>query len=327
MKIISCDNSWQNKWDEFIKNNSLDFGLLQAWPWGEFQKKLNKKVWRLAIEDGGEILAAAQIIKQPLKLGKSYFYLPRGPVLNLKAKELRAALAPLWSKIKNLAQKEGAIFIRLDPAWEKDPADFLINQKSVGQVQPQQTLILDLTKSADELLAQMKPKTRYNIKVAQKHDIVIDRGEKYFADFWRLTKQTAKRQEIVAYDQNYYQTMLAVLGQQNILELWVAKAGEQVVAANFLIFFGDCAVYLFGASDYRYRQQMAPQLLQWQVILAAQKRGLKFYDFWGVDENKWPGISRFKQGFAPARKLTRYVGAHDEIINNFWYNIYRLIKK
>ena len=170
----------------------------------------------------------------------------------------------------------------------------------------------------------MKPKTRYNIKVAQKHQIKIDRGENYFPDFWRLMQKTSLRQEIKPHPQNYYKKMLATLGEEGIIKLMVAKYQGRVIASNLMVYFGDWAVYLHGASDYEYRQYMAPFLLQWQAITEAKNQGKKYYDFWGVDEKKWPGVTRFKKGFGAEKNFVEYLGADDEIYSKIWYNIYRL---
>ena len=330
MKAIICDQSYKNKWAEFIAKNAADFGLLQSWEWGDFQESLGRKIFKLAIlDDWDNILALVLIIKQPLKLGRSYFYLPRGPVIS-QSKEEFSILEILFQELEKLAKKEKAIFLRMDPAWPNLslPPSFVKRGewRDVGQVQPKSTLILDLTKAEAELLAAMKSKTRYNIKVAEKNGVIIDKGEKYFEDFWVLIQKTSGRQEIKPYSKNYYQKLLSVLVQAKLANLVVAKFEDKVIAANIIININHWSVYLHGASDYGYRSKMAPYLLQWQSIIEAQKNGDKYYDFWGVDENKWPGVTRFKTGFAPAEKFTDYLGAWDKVYSQLWYNIYTLVK-
>ena len=335
MNIIFGENLGVEKWDAFVQANAFDFGLLQSWAWGEFQKSLGRPIFRLVVaDDRGEIKAVAQIIQMPLKLGKSYFYLPRLIMTNNEIVDF------LLTEIKNLAKKEKAIFLRLEPAAEMDtptPSDSAGRNRLplrqgekirfIGQVQPKKTLILDLTKSEAELLAQMKSKTRYNIKVAEKHGIEIAIGPEYFEDFWRLTGKTSERQEIKPHAKNYYEKMLTTLGEAGMMKLYVAKSEGQVIAANLMVFFGQWCVYLHGASDYQFRDKMAPFLLQWRAILDAKVAGCTRYDFWGADETKWPGVTRFKTGFAPAIPLTEYPGAYDVVYEKFWYNIYRLVKK
>lgn len=344
MKVILGDNLGQKKWDEFVTSNSSDFGLLQSWGWGEFIKKTKKQenkkirnqrsgiILRLMVVETGhvpsvsreQILAVVQIIKQPLKLGKSYFYIPRGPIIRRDGESISKILDLLLGEVQELAKKENCIFLRLDPSWQENYLDNK-NLKFVGQVQPKQTLILDLDKIEEELLAGMKAKTRYNIKVAQKHGVEIIDGPEYFEDFWRLMQKTSSRQEIVPHIKDYYQKMLESLGDS--IKLIVAKFDQKIIVANLVVFFGDWCVYLHGASDYQYRQIMAPYLLQWETIKLAKQAGKKYYDFWGVDQDKWPGVTRFKTGFAPKQKFTKYIGAWDEVYSKFWYTIYNLLKK
>lgn len=379
MKCIICDNLWQEKWDDFVKNNSLDFGLLQSWGWGEFQEKIGKKIFRLAVIDDNEnVMAVAGVIKNSLRLGKSYFYVPRGPILqrsitfsavsapspvipasssvipakagilNLEPKiptavyleskipvftgmTLMDGFDLLMATLKDLGKKEGAIFLRIEPAWGEDENSrkFLTENRFqfIGQVQPRQTLVLDLQKSETDLLSDMKSKTRYNIKVAQKHKITADEGAKYFDDFWRLMEKTSQRDQFISHNKQYYKKMLDECGQGGVLKLVVAKLDDKVIAGNIMAFFGSWAVYLHGASDYDFRNYMAPYLLQWHSIVEAKGAGFLKYDFWGVDEKKWPGVTRFKRGFNEDKKFDEYVGAWDEIYSKFWYNLYRIIRR
>ena len=167
----------------------------------------------------------------------------------------------------------------------------------------------------------MKPKTRYNIKIAEKHRIKIDQGKEYFEDFWELMKKTSKRDQFVSHPKEYY------LKMSDFMEIMVAKYEDKVIAANLTVFFGDWCVYLHGASDYNFRDKMAPYLLQWETIKKAKKQGKKHYDFWGVDEKKWPGVTRFKTGFSPKTGFAEYAGAWDEAYASLWYGLYKLIKR
>ena len=334
MKAIICNNSCKKQWNEFIIKNSADFGLLQMWEWSVFQETLGKKTFKIVVEENNNILATALIIKQPLRLGKSYFYIPRGPILvdnRMVVEKQIELLELLFEKIKKLAKKEKAIFLRMDPAWKEseDLKNILLESgfKFSGQVQPKSTLILNLKKSKEDLLSEMKSKTRYNIKVAQKHGVTFDKGQKYFDDFWNLMEQTSSRQEIIPHNKNYYKKLLQVLSESNMAELVVAKYNNKVIVANFMIKNGLWCTYLHGASDYEHRNKMAPYFLQWESIKKAKEDGCSYYDFWGVDSDKWPGITRFKKGFNPEKEFTFYIGLWDEVYSHMWYNIYRLLKK
>ncbi len=334
MALKSIDNLDKEVWNGFIKENALDGGLLQSFEWGDFLASSNQRIWRLAVvNEASEIQAAVLIALQGLPLGKNYLLWPRGPVLNKKIvdkEEGKTVLAFLFQSVAKIAKTEKSIFSRLDPAISEEALKEIsggLSLRFVGQVQPKETLILDLDKSEEALLSEMKPKTRYNIKVAEKNGVEIVRGAQYFEDFWRLMGKTSSRQEIKPHSKRHYQGLVESLGKDGLLEIWVAKLDNKIITANMMIFFGETAVYLHGGSDYDYRDKMAPYLLQWEAIKEAKKRHCRRYDFWGIDEKKWPGVTRFKKGFSTGIGSTIYAGAHDQVYSKLWYNIYNLTKK
>ena len=259
--------------------------LLQSYGWSIFQEKAGHKVWRFGLWDQGRLVAAAAVIEHLLPLNKSYLYCPRGPVLKegLAEKEKSAALEFILSKTRDLtvATKAEEIFFRFEPTAALPvfkTAGFPVFQSFA--VQPSNTLILDLTPTPEELLAGMHQKTRYNIRLAEKNNLKIERAaETDFDQAWPLFEQTGSRDKFKLHPKNYYQKMLSNLPS---VELWLAKKDNAIIAANLIGWFGDTATYLHGASDYHCRQLMAPYLLQWTVIKEAKARGFKYYDFHGI---------------------------------------------
>jgi lipid II:glycine glycyltransferase (peptidoglycan interpeptide bridge formation enzyme) len=349
-----------NRLNEFIIRVGGSF--LQSWEWGEFQKKIREKIWRLGVlDDNGSLVAAATIIKKRLPFGKSYFYCPRGPVVNdqlsiippaSQAKALRAGNYQLvfdflFSEIKKIAESENVIFLRFEPSAIIHNLSFII-QKTID-TQPSKTLILDLSKSENELLKEMHPKTRYNIKLAGKKGVkIIEAGRDRFEDFWNILDQTAGRDKFRPHGRGYYGAMLGVDknfinplnppfegGQKNntplakggaggFIKLFFAEYKNKLIAAGIFSFFGDTATYMHGGSINEFREAMAPYLLQWEVIKKAKAEGYKSYDFYGIDEEKWPGVTRFKKGFSGLEK--NYSGTFDLVIDKGWYNIYRMVR-
>jgi lipid II:glycine glycyltransferase (peptidoglycan interpeptide bridge formation enzyme) len=326
MNLIVKDNLHSREWDDFAQKNARDGGFLQSWQWGEFQKSLGRIIYRLAVLDNKEIVAVVLAVRHKLPLGLNYIYLPRGPVVKANLGILYSQeqiLKLIFQQIRLRAGPLTTVFLRLDPPFSSATDLHKLGCHPSGQVQPHQTLVLDLSASEDELLAKMKPKTRYNIKVATKHGVKISySGKEDFEIFWQLMTKTAQRDRITSHPQYYYRKMLALPDARLVL----AKYQDKVVAANLMIFFGDRCYYLHGASDYDYRDKMAPYLLQWQMILDAKYQGCRYYDFWGVDEKKWPGVTRFKIGFAPFAPLTEYIGAYDLIRNKFFYRLYQYFR-
>ncbi|PJE59983.1 MAG: hypothetical protein COU85_00740 [Candidatus Portnoybacteria bacterium CG10_big_fil_rev_8_21_14_0_10_44_7] len=279
--------------------------FLQSKEWAQFQTALGRPVFWV---DG------VLLVQMPLRLGKAYLYAPRCPATVFDADFL--------GRVAEI-RKDYHLFLRVEPHIQGSAlkiSQTCFNKLSFD-LQPAQTMILDLRIPAGQLLEKMHPKTRYNIRLAEKHGVKIKKGQEYMTDFWRLLQKTAKRDKIKIFSSAYYQKQLITTDNFRT-EVWVAEYNQKVVAANLVNFYGETATYLHGAADYQYRRLMAPHLLQWAQISEAQKRGLRWYDFWGYDQQKWPGVSRFKKGFGGS--VIQYPGAYDLIWRNFWYWLYKL---
>ena len=312
--------------------------FLQSWNWGEFQfrsvgqKSVGHKIWRFgAFDEHNKLIATTQIIGHNLKLKKSYLYSPRGPIVEQNlAEDKKAQIIKLFlSKARDLTiqtSKTEEIFFRLEPTYNLQPIHYKL--KPTKSIQPSTTLILDLTPSTANLLANMHQKTRYNIHLAERKKICIRQGT--LADFenvWPIFEQTSTRDEFSLHPKKYYQIMLKTLKE---VELWLAYNNDKIITANLVSFFGDTVTYLHGASNYEFRQLMAPYLLQWTIIQEAKNRGYNYYDFHGIaptdDSNHpWAGITKFKKGFNG--EVVNYPGTFDFIYENNWYRIYKLLRK
>ena len=143
-------------------------------------------------------------------------------------------------------------------------------------------------------------------------------------------KITARRDGITPHSESYYRQMFETIPAEN-LKLYVAEYGDKIIAANLVIFYGNTATYLHGASDNKSRNVMAPYFLQWRQIQYAKAAGCTRYDFGGVkndgDDKSWAGITRFKSGFSPGTLPVEFPGSYDIVIDPVRYNLYRLIQK
>jgi len=292
--------------------------FLQSNEWRKFQESVGRKTFHLSGEN-----FLANIIEHELPIVGKYFYIPKGPGTPSQSIE----------KIINLAKENKIGWIRIEPETEEI---LEIIKNTVGadlvsaphNVQPREIFVIDIAKSEEELLAEMKSKTRYNIRLAEKKKIkiFIDKNDKHIEEFLRLTAVMAKRQGIVAHPENYYRKMLEVI-PGDILKLYVAEYRGEVIAANLVVCYGETCIYLHGASDDNFRNVMAPYLLQWQQIRDAKKAGCVRYDFGGVSIDKWQGITKFKTGFSSKTLPTIFPGSYDIILNNKKYWAYRLLQK
>ncbi len=194
MQLIDITN--KNQLDDFVGSLTMS-QFLQTFEWGEFQEKVAGKVWRMAVYDDGQIVGAATVIKKALPMGKSYFYCPRGPIINFRMTKVDFRINNnsdtqikiinfLFGEIKKLAEREGVMFLRFEPVNDLSITNYPVEVPQMRghgggkfpisktiDVQPSKTLILDLSKSEEELMKDMHQKTRYNIKLAEKREVKI----------------------------------------------------------------------------------------------------------------------------------------------------------
>ncbi len=281
---------------------------LQTPAWGEFRKAMGIDVVRV----NGWQLTFHTIPHTPWTVG----YFPKGPVPTKK----------MIDELRVLGKQKNAIFIQLEP----DTTSKINLQPSHHPLFTKYTFILDLTKSEDELLAAMHPKTRYNIKIAQKHDVKIaeDNSPAAFKAYLRLTEETTSRQGFYAHNMNYHKTMWDIMHKAGIAHLFTATYEGEVLSAWIMFVWGDTVYYPYGSSSRDHREVMAPTLLLWEIAKWAKQKGLKYFDLWGAmgpnpdTHDPWYGFHRFKQGFNP--RLIEFSGSFDLVIKPFLYSCYTL---
>lgn len=322
MEIIEVEDNY--KWNEFVKSVSPN-RFSQAWEWGEFQETRGFGVKRLALGKENRFLAGASFIEYGLP-GFRYWYAPAGPVFSKRGGEEEKK--NFFSLLKKEAQKKGKVlFLRLEPE-EKLP-DIGYKLEKSWEIQPSRSLILDLTRPEEEILARMHQKTRYNIRLALRKGVEVrEAGPGEFEKWWEILRRTGERDKFRIHPREHYEKMLNLGkegGQQGLqIKLYLARYQGKIIAGNIVVFFGDTATYLHGASTYEDRKVMAPYALQWRLIHQAKAEGYSFYDFYGINEEKWPGVTRFKKGFGG--RVVERPGTRDLIFKQSWYNVYKLLR-
>lgn len=339
------------------KQEAQNDELLQSEEWMRFQEAAGREVARLS----GDGWTANGIVHALPFVGR-YLYVPRGPrTMNSeqitenrdefqndkkssdsndrKGMESGIGLKRILKSLLTKAGEARSGWIRIEPESEEAlsairnvvPGERIV--KAPHDMQPRETFSVNLRPSEDVLLAAMKPKTRYNIRVAQKRGISVSAStDRRYADaFVRLVTDTADRKGVTPHPRAYYEAMCATLLGGNG-KIFAAEKDGEIVAANLIVFFGDTATYLHGGSDDRFRADMAPFLLQWEAMREAKRRGCARYDFGGVNtrelaagEGKWFGITRFKVGFSPETRPTVFPGSYDIVLSPIRYAAYRLL--
>ncbi|MFA5127073.1 MAG: peptidoglycan bridge formation glycyltransferase FemA/FemB family protein [Patescibacteria group bacterium] len=319
--------------DQWLEKSGASGAFLQSSLWQKFLDRQGKKNWTLNLESKSRIIGRCLLYETKLGLGKSYLYAPKGPIWanDLAADEILIGTKLLLSSVRDITietRQYQEIFFRLEPQAKIE----LENTWRAIDIQPRETWCTNLDLDNEALLRQSHPKTRYNIALAKRKGvrIVFSQTEKDLEVFLSLLKKTAKRNHIGLHSGEYYHQLWSVLLADNSGELALAYAGNQVVAANFLIKFGQTATYLHGASDYQNRSLMAPQLLHWESIKRYRDQGYKTYDWWGIapeDGSKpgWQGVTRFKQGFSGRRVYS--AGTYDFVYDHSWYKFYAYLRK
>jgi lipid II:glycine glycyltransferase (peptidoglycan interpeptide bridge formation enzyme) len=321
-----------------------DAHALQSWVWGDFKSRWGWSAQRLTLtvaENSWQPLAAAQVLKRRIpRLPYSILYVPKGPVLNYNDRLLRQQVL---LELEKLARREKAILIKIDPEvvryWgveqeRKSPlgAKFIEELQHRGwvysaeQIQFPNTVILDLTRSEDDLLASMKSKTRYNIRLAGRKGITVRQGTPDdLSMIAAMYEETAERDNFTIRPIDYYLDAWRSFYEAGMGVPLLAEYEGVIVAAVFLVRFGDRVTYMYGASSGRERNRMPNYLLQWEAIRWAKEQGCTIYDFWGapsefVEGDPLWGVWRFKDGFQG--DIVWHVGAWDYPARPFWYNVY-----
>lgn len=319
MPLVSL-NAEKNK---DVINRLAGGEFLQSTIWFDLLHREGEEAEFFGFEEGGEIKALALIIKKKILGPFSYYYLPRGP---LGEKE---AIRKLLGEFKKI--KPSAMFFRVEPIIDIFSSEKEFAVCKTVNLQPQKTLRLDLSLSETELLSAMHPKTRYNIRLADKKGVrIYEASRESFASFWELMKKTGTRDGFRLHSQAHYANLLSA---GDNIKMFLAEHSGRIIAGGLFSFFGDRVTYLHGASDNEQRNLMAPYLLQWTVIREAQRINetmerevpFRYYDFYGIDEKKWPGVTRFKLGFGG--EIKEYPGTYDIVSRPVIYRLYGYLRR
>lgn len=298
--------------------------FLQTTEWLEFQSSLGRATWRF---DNGKI--AANIVAHKLPLGKNYLYIPHGPVIHFDRFDegVRNELDNFLAFLKDTARNNRSIFMKLEPASDSvTELMFRKRMRKADSVQPQRTVIMNLGLSEEEMLSRMHHKTRYNINLASRKNLEFREADDVEI-FWKLLKKTAKKDKFQTHEKNYYFKLYDFFRNRDGLKtkLFVVEHGDKAIAAALVMFYGETAYYLHGAMDRDYKELMAPYFMHWEIAKYLKSSGFHYYDLWGIDSRRWPGVTRFKLGWGGEMK--EYPGSFDIPVSRIWYLIYRIARK
>lgn len=315
MPIVSLTD-----WNQFLTQQP-NAHLLQTGEWGELKSAFGWKPVRIVNGDAG-----VQILLRKLTLGFTIGYIPKA---NFEES--------LWSEIDSACKQHRAIFLKWEPElWMDSPlpvGEGVGVRESPHNIQPPRTIIIDIKGSEEEILARMKQKTRYNIRLAEKKGVTVHTWDD-LKSFHKMMLITGGRDGFGIHSLEYYKRVYELLHPRQMGEILVAEYEGKPLAALFVARNGNRAYYLYGASTDEERNRMPTYLLQWEAMKWAKVRGCEEYDLWGVpDEDEatleakfetrhdglW-GVYRFKRGFGG--EVKRAVQAMDRVYKPLLYWVY-----
>jgi len=333
------------KWNQHVA--ALSGSILQSWEWGELKQAFGWEARRMLwMAPDGEPAACAQLLirrpELPLPgINLSVVYCPRGPILDWEDQALRESV---FADLIQTARKHRAIFLKIDPdvvtGVQADPDSELMDMaagkrvlealkkagfnRSSSQIQFANTMELDLSQEEDAILAAMKQKTRYNIRLADRKGVRIRTGSLADLDLlYRMYAETSVRDGFVIRKPEYYQLAWGSFIEAGLAQPLIAEVEGEAVAAIIVFQLGGKAIYMYGMSTEAHRSKMPNHLLQWEAIRSARQSGASVYDFWGApdelsSEDSMYGVYRFKLGFGA--RFVQTVGAWDYITRPalFW---------
>lgn len=278
----------QEEWDDAVLSRGGH--PLQLWGWGEVKASHNWDAVRVFIREKGEIIGAGQILCRTLPWPMNCLaYIPRGPVAS---EENRGVVLEALAEFARHHYKPVAMTI--EPDWETMPEveDW---QRSANTILIPRTLVLDLTKSEQDLLAHMSKKTRQYVRKSERGGVQIrmTKSGEDIAACLEIYKQTAARAGFALHNDDYYEDIAAKMGDHS--QVFMATYEGRAVAFLWLAVSAETAFELYGGMNDEGQELRANYILKWEAIRRFKEWGIRRYDMNGLLND---GVSKFKQGFA-----------------------------
>ena len=309
--------------------NKLAAHPTQTWEWGEFRRKTGVEISRLGRFEKGKLVEVVcltwhKVPRLPVWIG----YVPRSGILSPE----------MIKAIKLEAVRRKAVMVKMEPNIVRDEISDLRFQKLSDEFDLRRgrpmftkwTFWVDISQSEEGLLARMKQKTRYNVRLAERKGVKVTEGnsDESFEDYWKLTEETTKRQGFYAHTKRYHRLMWEEMTKTKRAHMLRAEYEGKVLATWVLFYLNGVLYYPYGASSSLHREVMASNLMMWSAMKLGKKLGAKKFDLWGStgpnadEKDPWYGFHRFKEGYGG--ELVEMVGTYDLVISPVLYELYRI---
>ena len=329
MNIVDATN--REEWDKFVTSHE-EANFLQSWDFYEFHILRGKKVVRRLVMEDDKIIGAYAGVVETAKRG-TYMAIAGGPIIDWKDKKLVRAV---FDDIKSEGKKHHCVFVRVRPQLElSDKSLALMREmglkKAPMYLSVEYAGVLDLHKSEEEILAGASQGFRRKLRKAEKNDIEItaDTAKESIDAFCKLEKKHAERQKYVAFSESFLRKQFEAFAKNNEVLIYTAKKDGEILAQNFMIFYGPEASYHYGVSSELGTKYSAAPLLHMEAMREARKRGIIRYNLWGIvgleeTSHRFYGVSEFKRSFGCDE--LKYTPAHDLILNPLKYQVNKVVE-
>ena len=316
----------KQQWDDFVTSHE-EANFLHSWQWGEFHLSRGKTVVRRGVFDGDKLIGVYEGEVETARRGR-HIAVAGGPIVDWTDKPVVEALV---ADMREQGRKYHCAFVRVRPQLEKTDESMRLFRELGLHAAPMYLSVelagvLDLEKSEDELLKNMRQRLRRALRKAEKNGITIEKSTDpaRMKEFYDIQLQTAGRHHFIAFSEGFLTKQFAAFAEDNSAVLYTARYNGEVLAQNFMIFYGNEASYHYGVSTELGTKLSGAPLLHMQAMRDARERDIKRYNFWGiVDEDdtkhRFYGVSVFKRGFGVDE--LKYVPAHDLILNPIKYSV------
>lgn len=321
----------KQQWDDFVTAHG-EANFLHSWQWGEFHLSRGKSVVRRGVFDGEQLIGAYEGVVEDARRGR-HMAVAGGPIVDWQN---QPAVDEIFRDIKAQAEELGCVFVRVRPQLEKSadslelfaklglkPAPYYLSVEHAG--------VLDLEKPEEEILKGMRQRLRRALRKAEKNNITVETSTDPadIAEFYQIQLQTAKRHDFTHFSEDFLTKQFEAFATDNSAVLYTARYNGEVLAQNFMIFYGNEASYHYGVSTELGTKLSGAPLLHMQAMRDARERGVKRYSFWGIvgendTKHRFYGVSVFKRGFGVDE--LQYLPAHDLVLRPAKYWISWLVE-
>ncbi|MDZ8056182.1 MAG: lipid II:glycine glycyltransferase FemX [Aulosira sp. ZfuVER01] len=311
LTVKELNTAEYHNWDLLIKNLPHSC-FMQTSIWADFKEIEGYKTFRLGLFENSKLIGGCIFYLYPHSNKANLLIAPGGPILPEKSPE--AAIELLLNKAKELAQKLGAIALRIEPLWQNKPEYIQNFVRAPADLLPSETLLIDLRPDPSQILAAMRPKGRYNIRLSQRYGVTTEfsSDSQKIPLFYDLFWETVQRQQFFGEPYGFFINLCQTLFAADMAEIGLAYWQGEILAAVLVVYCGNIATYLYGGRSLAHPQVMANYGLHWEAMQRAKIRGCQFYDFYGFTQDKnhsYAKFSQFKSQFGGTPITT--IGAHD----------------